>query len=72
MSPDEKIITRSGRIHYHHSQIYSNRRAHINSIPSPVRKLHKRFGVDELRGEMNKIEPPTFDGEHKKNEDAET
>jgi hypothetical protein len=28
--------------------------------------------VDELRGEMNKIKPPTFDGEHKKDEDAET
>jgi hypothetical protein len=28
--------------------------------------------VDELKGEMNKIKPPTFDGEHKKNEDAET
>jgi hypothetical protein len=28
--------------------------------------------VDELKGEMNKIKPPTFDGEHKKEEDAET
>jgi hypothetical protein len=28
--------------------------------------------VDELRGEMNKIKPPTFNGEHKKYEDAET
>jgi hypothetical protein len=28
--------------------------------------------VDELRGEMNKIKPPTFDGEHKKDEDAKT
>jgi hypothetical protein len=27
--------------------------------------------VDELQGEMNKIKPPTFDGEHKKDEDAE-
>jgi hypothetical protein len=26
--------------------------------------------VDELQGEMNKIKPPTFDGEHKKDEDA--
>jgi hypothetical protein len=31
-----------------------------------------RSGVDELKGEMNKIKPPTFDGEHKKEEDAET
>jgi hypothetical protein len=28
--------------------------------------------VDELKGEMNKIKPPTFDGEHKKYEDVET
>jgi hypothetical protein len=28
--------------------------------------------VDELKGEMNKIKPPTFDGEHKKEEDVET
>jgi hypothetical protein len=28
--------------------------------------------VDELRGEMNKIKPPTFDGEQNKDEDAET
>jgi hypothetical protein len=28
--------------------------------------------VDELQGEMNKIKPPTFDDEHKKDEDVET
>jgi hypothetical protein len=28
--------------------------------------------VDELKGEMNNIKPPMFDGEHKKEEDAET
>jgi hypothetical protein len=28
--------------------------------------------VYELHGEMNKIKPPTFDGEHKKDEGAET
>jgi hypothetical protein len=28
--------------------------------------------VDELKGEMNNIKPPTFDGEHKKDEDVET
>jgi hypothetical protein len=28
--------------------------------------------VDELKGEMNKIKPPMFDGEHKKEEDVET
>jgi hypothetical protein len=39
---------------------------------SPVRKHKRRFGVDELQGEMNKIKPPIFDGEHKKDEDVET
>ena len=28
--------------------------------------------MDELKGEMNNIKPPTFDGEHKKYEDVET
>ena len=28
--------------------------------------------MDELKGEMNKIKHPTFDGEHKKEEDVET
>jgi hypothetical protein len=45
---------------------------HSSSSPSPVRKHKRRTGVDELQGEMNKIKPPTFDGEHKKDEDAET
>jgi hypothetical protein len=63
--------TRSISRHHQHSPRHSNKRAHNNSSPSPVRK-HKRSGEDELRGEMNKIKPPTFDGEHKKDEDAET
>jgi len=28
--------------------------------------------VDELHGEMNKIKPPTFDGEYTKDEDVDT
>jgi hypothetical protein len=71
-SPDEKRRTRSVSRHHHHSPRHSNRRTHSSSSPSPVRKHKKRSGVDELRGEMNKIKPPTFDGEHKKDEDAET
>ena len=70
-SPDEEIRTRSVSRHHHHSPRNSNKRAHNKSSPSPARK-HKRYGVDELQGEMNKIKPPTFDGEHKKDEDAET
>ena len=60
---DEKKRIRSVIRHHHHSLRHSNKRAHNSSSPSPVRK-HKGFGVDELRGEMNKIKPPTFYGEH--------
>jgi hypothetical protein len=63
--------SRSVGKHHHHSQGRSKRRAHSSSSPSPTRK-HRRSGVDELKGEMNKIKPPTFDGEHKKEEDVET
>jgi hypothetical protein len=69
--PDEKRKSRSLNKHHHHSLRHSNKREDNNSSPSPVKK-HKRSGLDELRGEMNKIKPPTFDGEHKKDEDTET
>jgi hypothetical protein len=69
-SLDEKRRTISVSKHHRHSPRYSNKREHNSSSPSLVRK-HKRYGVDELRGEMNKIKPPTFDGEHKKDEDVE-
>jgi hypothetical protein len=57
--------------HHHHSQGFSKRRTHNSSSPFPTRK-RRRSGVDELKGEMNKIKPPTFDGEHQKEEDAKT
>jgi hypothetical protein len=56
--------------HHHQYPRNSTRRAHNSAIPSPTRKNKKNFGVDELWGEMNKIKPPNFDGEHKKDEDA--
>jgi hypothetical protein len=43
-----------------------------SSSPSLDRNHKRRTEVDDLRGEMNKIKPPTFDGEHKKDEDVET
>jgi hypothetical protein len=69
--PDEKIRTISVSIHHYHSLRHSNKRSHSSSSPSLVRK-HKGSKVDELQGEMNKIKPSTFDGEHKKDEDAKT
>jgi hypothetical protein len=71
MSPDERRKVRSVGRHQHHSQGHSKRREHSSSSPSPTRK-HRRSGMDELKGEMNKIKPPTFDGEHQKEEDVET
>jgi hypothetical protein len=41
-----------------------------SSSPSPIRKNKRRNGVDEIKGEMNNIKPPTFYGEHKKDKDA--
>ena len=70
-SPEKKIISRSVSRHCRHSLKHSNKEAHSSSSPSPTRK-HRRSGVDELKGEMNKIKPPMFDGEHKKEEDIET
>jgi hypothetical protein len=67
----EKIKEKSVSRHRHHFPRHSNKRAGNNSSLSPVRR-YKRSEVDELRGEMNKIKPPTFDGEYKKDEDVET
>jgi hypothetical protein len=71
-TPEEKGRSRSGSRNHHHSQNNSHKRAHSSLSPSPVRKHHRRYGVDELKGKMNNIKPPTFDGEHNKDEDAET
>jgi hypothetical protein len=71
-SLEDKGRSRSVRRHHHHSPRHSNRKAHNNSSPFLVRKHHKRSRVDEIKREMNKIKPPTFDGEHKKDEDVET
>jgi hypothetical protein len=68
---EEKRKEKSVSRHHHHSPRHSNKRAGNSSSLSPNRR-YKISRVDELRGEMNKIKPPTFDGEHKKDEDAET
>jgi hypothetical protein len=70
-TPERKRRSRSVSRHRRRSPKHSIRETHNSSSPSPTRK-HKRYGMDELKGEMNKIKPPTFDGEHKKEEDDET
>jgi hypothetical protein len=72
-SHDEKRRgTRNVDRYHHHSTKHSFRKAHSSSSPSSVRKHKRRIGVDKLQGEMNKINPPTFDGEHRKDEDTKT
>jgi hypothetical protein len=63
--------SRSGSRHYRLSPKHSGKEKHSSSSPSPTRK-HRKSGRNELKGEINKIKPPTFNGEHKKEEDAET
>jgi hypothetical protein len=70
-SPDEERRERSTSRHHQHSQRHSKRRPHGSSSPYPTRK-HGRSEVDEIKGEMTKIKPPTFDGRHQKDEDSET
>jgi hypothetical protein len=70
-TPKGRRRWRSGNRHYYLSPKHSSKETHSSSSPSPTRK-HQKYGKDELKGEMNKIKPPKFDGEHKKEEDAET
>ena len=70
-TPEREIRSRSVSRHHRRSPKHSSKEAHTSSSPSPTRK-HMRSGMNELKGEMNKIKPPTFDGEHKKEEDAKT
>jgi hypothetical protein len=69
-TPEGRRSRSVGR-HQHHSQGRSKRREHSSSSPSPTRN-HRTSGVDELKGEMNKIKLPTFDREHKKEKNVET
>jgi hypothetical protein len=68
---ERRRTSRSGSRNHCHSQKHSSRETCSSSSLSPTRK-HQKSGKDELKGEMKKIKPPMFDGEHKKEEDAET
>jgi hypothetical protein len=68
--------SRSMRRH-HHSPEKSTRRAHASSGPgsnpsvSPMRRQRRRPEGDILQGELRKIKPPNFNGEHRKGEEVE-
>jgi hypothetical protein len=70
-NPERRRRSRSHNRHYRLSPKHFGKETHSSSSPSPTIK-HRKSGKDELKGEMKKIKPPTFDGEHKKEEDAET
>ena len=70
-TPEGRRISRSGNRHYRLSPKHFGKETYSSSSSSPTRK-HRKTGRDELKGEINNIKPPTFDGEHKKEEDAET
>ena len=48
------------------------REGHIVFQAHPQPENTEKYGRDELKEEINNIKPPTFDGEHKKEEDVET
>jgi hypothetical protein len=70
---EKKSRSRSRR---HHSPEKSTRRAHASSGPgsnpsvTPVRIQRRSSEGDILQGELRKIKPPAFNGEHKKGEDV--
>jgi len=72
ISPSIKEELRSAGRHHHHSPRNSTRRAYNNPSISHVKKYKRRFGGDELQGEINNIKTPTFDGEYKKYKYVET
>jgi hypothetical protein len=61
---------------HHHSPRKSTRRTHASLGPgsnpsvSPIWRQRRRPGGDILQGELMKIKPPTFNGEHRKGEDG--
>jgi hypothetical protein len=61
-TPERRSRSRSGNRHYRLSPKHSGKETHSSSSLSTTRK-HRKSGKDELKGEMNKIKPPTFDGE---------
>jgi hypothetical protein len=71
ITPESRRRSRSGSRHYRLSSKNFGKETQSSSSPSPTRK-HRKYGRDELKGEINKIKPLTFDGEHKKEEDVET
>jgi hypothetical protein len=62
---------------HHHSPRQSTNKTHASLGPwrnpsvSPIKRLRIRHEEDILQGEIRKIKPPNFNGEHMKGEEAE-
>jgi hypothetical protein len=54
-SHDKRRPTKSVDRNHNHSPRNSTRRAHSCSSPSPIRKNKRRYRVDDLQGDMDKI-----------------
>jgi hypothetical protein len=68
--------SRNTRRHHNYPR-KSTKRTHVSSRPgsrpsvSPFKRQRRRPEADILQGELRKIKPPIFNGEHKKGEEAE-
>jgi len=58
--------TRIDDRHHQHSSKHSSRRPRSSSSLSLVKKHKRKTRVDEIKGILNNIKPPTFDDEKKK------
>jgi hypothetical protein len=66
----------ASRTHRHHSPPYSTRKFYalkdfVSSLEvSLIRHQRRRQEVDSLQGEMKNLNPPCFDGEREREDDA--
>jgi len=70
-------VSRNHHHHHHHLLGHSTRRSHAcsgsksNTNVSLVINQRRRPKLNILQGELRKIKPPSFDGDHRKREDVE-
>jgi hypothetical protein len=71
-SPAKGEESRGVGRHHHHPTRHSTTRTYSSLIIYPIINHKKTSKVNELQEEIKKIKPPTFDSEHKKDEDEKT
>jgi hypothetical protein len=69
------VLTRIQRHHYSPTHLamksYTSEESMSNLEVSLIRHQRRRHEQDSVQGELRKINPPTFDDENKRGEDAE-